>query len=217
VNESTASSHADWRALHGLLVFALIAGATFFPAFRVWPLIWFVPLAAYAVLVALLPPLRANFRPWRFGRVTRPAVLATMGIALVSCSALVAFHVFVHPDVRAYGTFLPVSTLGGVLAVGVLFSVFNALFEEIIFRGILFDAVESQWGAWGAVVATAFLFGYGHLRGYPPGLFGAVLAGVYGLGLGWLRLFTAGLGLSVIAHIAADATIFTIIARSGVL
>jgi hypothetical protein len=44
-----------------------------------------------------------------------------------------------------------------------------------------------------------------------------VLAGIYGLCLGWLRVFSGGLGLPVIAHIAADATIFTIIGRAGAL
>jgi len=203
--------------MHALALVALIGAATFVPAFRMWPLLWVVPLAAYAALVAVVPPLRATFRPWRFGRVSTPTVAATVIIAVGSCAVLVAFHSRTHPDVSAYGSFLPVSALGGVLAVGVLFSVFNALFEEVIFRGVLFDAVESQWGVWVAVVATAFLFGYGHMRGYPPGPLGAVLAGIYGLCIGWLRVFSAGIGLPVIAHIAADATIFTIVARSGVL
>jgi uncharacterized protein len=50
-----------------------------------------------------------------------------------------------------------------------------------------------------------------------PGLLGAVLAGIYGISLGWLRAFSGGIGLPLLAHIAADATIFTIIASSGVL
>jgi uncharacterized protein len=184
---------------------------------RLWPLLWVGPLAAYAALVAAVPPLRATYRPWRFGRASRFAVLGTLIISAVSCGTLVAFHVFAHPDLHAYTSFLPVSSLGGIIVAGVFFSIFNAFCEEVIFRGILFDAFESQWGVRGAVAATAFLFGYGHLHGYPPGLTGAVLAGVYGLALGWLRVFTGGLGLPVIAHIAADATIFTIIARFGVL
>lgn len=203
--------------MHALALVGLICAATFVPVFRMWPLLWVVPLAAYAALVVVVPPLRGTFRPWRFGRVSPSTALATAIIAVGSCAALVAFHLLRHPDISAYGSFLPVSSLGGILAVGVLFSVFNALFEEVIFRGVLFDAVESQWGVWVAVVVTAFLFGYGHMRGYPPGALGAVLAGIYGLCLGWLRVFSGGIGLGVIAHIAADATIFIIIARWGVL
>ncbi|MFZ2639779.1 MAG: CPBP family intramembrane glutamic endopeptidase [Verrucomicrobiia bacterium] len=112
---------------------------------------------------------------------------------------------------------MPVSTLGGLLAFGVLFSVFNALFEEVFFRGILFDAIESQWGVWIAVVVSAFLFGCGHMHGYPSGILGSALAGIYGLCLGWLRVFSGGIGFPVVAHIVADATILTIVARSTVV
>ncbi|MEZ0255859.1 MAG: lysostaphin resistance A-like protein [Chthoniobacter sp.] len=217
MNESQSESPTDWRPLHAVLLIALTAAATLVPVFRLWPLLWLVPLAGYAALVRIVPQLRATFRPWRFGRITTTGGVATAIIAVGSCSVLVTFHSLTHPDVSTFGRFLPVSTLGGVLAVGVLFSIFNALFEEIIFRGVLFDAIESQWGAGVAIAATAFLFGYGHMHGYPPVGLGAVLAGTYGVCLGWLRVFSSGLGLPVIAHIAADATIFTIVARAGVL
>jgi membrane protease YdiL (CAAX protease family) len=217
MNESQAISRTDWRPMHALVFVALMAAASFVPVFRIWPLLWLVPFAVYGALVATVPPLRSTFRPWRFGRVSTPAILATLIIAVGSCSVLVTFHVFAHPDVSAYRSFLPVSALGGVFVIGILFSIFNALIEEVIFRGILFDSIESQWGVWMAVIVTALLFGYGHMRGYPSGPLGAVLAGVYGLCIGWLRAFTGGIGLPVIAHIAADATIFIIIARSGVL
>jgi len=147
---------------------------------------------------------------------TRP-IAAAATIAVGSSVMLVGFQVLMQPDLRSFANVLPISALGGVLTTGVLFSIFNALFEEVIFRGILFDAIDSQWGASFAVIATSLLFGYGHMHGYPPGPLGAVLAGIYGLCLGWLRLFSGGLGLPVLAHIAADATIFTVVARSGVL
>ncbi|MCX6899911.1 MAG: CPBP family intramembrane metalloprotease [Verrucomicrobia bacterium] len=186
------------------------------PAFRNWPFLWIVPLLGYSALVAIVPPLRATFRPWSFGRVSTFTVAATFGVSVVSCAALVAFHSLAHPDVSGFGRFLAMPALG-VLAIGVLFSLFNGLFEELIFRGILFDAVESQWGIGAAIAVTALVFGYGHMHGYPPGALGAVLAGIYGVCLGWLRATSRGLGLPIIAHIAADATIFTIVARSGAL
>ncbi len=217
MNENQTVSQTDWRPMHAPAFVALMGAATFVPLFRIWPLLWLIPLMAYGALVAAVPPLRASFRPWRFGYISTPAVLSTLAIAVGSCSLLVTFHLLTQPDVSAFRGFLPVSSLGGVLAIGVLFSIFNALFEEVIFRGILFDAVESQWGIRVAVIATAFLFGYGHLRGYPPEPLGAVLAGIYGLCLGWLRCFTGGIGLAVLTHIMADATIFIIVARSNVL
>jgi membrane protease YdiL (CAAX protease family) len=192
-----------------------MAAAVFVPAFRIWPWLWLVPIAAYSALVVAVPPMRATFHPWRFGWVSLPSVVATLIIAAGAWAVLVAFQEIIHPDLSAYGSILPVAGLGGTVAVGVLFSVFNALLEEIVFRAILFDAIEPQWGARAAVIATAGLFGFGHMHGYPPGPLGAGLAGVFGLCLGWLRIFTGGIGLPVVAHIAADATIYTIVSRAN--
>lgn len=208
---------SGWRGLHGLALVALfwLAGAV--QAFRIWPVFMLAPVAAYAVLVVLLPPLRATSRPWRVGRVTWRAAAATLFLALGSSAVLLFFESHAHPDLRAYGDALPGSPAGSVLLFGGLFSIGNALFEEVIFRGILFDAAESQWSVWPAVGITSVLFGLAHLHGYPPGPTGALLAAIFGLCLGWLRVYTGALGWPVIAHIAADATIFKILADAGVI
>lgn len=215
MNGRQVSSRATAGPTHGLVFILLEGMVAFAPALQRWPLVWLVPLAAYAILVALVPALRSSFHPWRFGRISLTAVVATLVLAVGSCSVLAAFQSCRHPDLSGFRGLIPVSTLGGVLMAGALFSCLNALLEEIIFRGILFDALEPEWGGGVAVAMTAFLFGCGHLRGYPPGLPGAALAGFYGLCLGWLRLVTRGIGLPVVAHIAADATIFVILAEAG--
>ncbi len=207
----------DWRAAHGFLLVGLVAGTIYVPALRGWPQFWLAPLAAYLSLVRLVPPLWASFAGWRFGRVTGIALVAAVTIAAVSCGALLVFQAIAQPDLHAYAKLFPHDPWGGIWLWGVGFAVVNALIEEIVFRGILFDAVESQLGGWGAVLVTATLFGLGHLGGYPPGISGAILAGIYGLALGGLRLWTGGIGLTFAAHIVADATIFMIVVQSGVL
>jgi membrane protease YdiL (CAAX protease family) len=216
MTEAKPHDRAGWRGLHGVVIIASFWLANGVEGFRRWPLLMGVPLAAYAVLVGLVPPLRGTFRPWRFGRVTGPAVAATLVLAVGSSVVLLYFESRTHPDLRAFGAVLSNWVGGSVLLFGALFSVGNALLEEIIFRGILFDASESQWGQRFAIAVSATLFGLGHLHGYPPGTLGAVLAGIFGLCLGCLRVHTGGLGLPVIAHIAADATIFKIVVDSGV-
>jgi membrane protease YdiL (CAAX protease family) len=181
-------STADWKALHGIVFFALLTAATFMPVFRTWPLIWVAPLGGYFALVALLPPLRATFTGWAFGQVTRPALLATIGIAILSSTALFLFQRWAQPDLHAYAAALPKLPHGGLLVAGVVFAVLNALLEELIFRGVLFTAIESQINRPMTVIVTAAIFGWGHMHGYPPGPLGAVLAGIYGLALGWLLL-----------------------------
>lgn len=216
MTDAKPNDRRGWRGLHGLLIIAFTWLAIRVPALRLWPLFMLVPLAAYAALVGVVPPLRATFRPWRFGRVTRTALAATAIVALGSSAVLLIFESRTHPDLRAFGTVLAGSVAGNLLLFGILFSLGNALIEEVIFRGILFDAAESQWGVWPAVALTTLLFALGHLHGYPPGPLGAVLAGIFGLCLGWLRVYTGGLGLPVLAHIVADATIFKILCHAGV-
>lgn len=214
--ENASPTETDRRLMHGLLMIILLVVSSFFSVGRIWPLIWIIPLVAYAGLVATIPPLRRSFVLWPFGCASPFALGATIAIAVISCAALIAFHATMQPNVAFFRNFLPVSALGGLLSAGFLFSTFNALFEEVVFRGILFDAIESLNGKWIAALGSACLFGYGHMHGYPPGPLGAILAGVYGLCLGWLRIFSGGLGLPFIAHIAADATIFVILVQSGV-
>lgn len=210
-------SIADWKALHGFLFFALLVAATFVPLFRTWPLIWIAPLAGYFALVVLLRPLRTTFTGWSFGRVNSPAILATIVIAVLSSATLMLFQSWSQPDLHTYASALPKLPGGAILIAGIVFAILNAFLEELIFRGVLFTAIESQVNTTMTVIITAALFGYGHMHGYPPGPIGAVLAGIYGLMLGWLRVFTGGLGLPVLAHIVADATIFVIVVRAGLL
>jgi membrane protease YdiL (CAAX protease family) len=209
-------SSADWRPLHGIFFVALLSLTMQMPQFRIWPLLWVIPLLAYLAMVATIPPLRASFSRWRFGRITPFAVSAAVIIGLSTIATLVVFHRTVHPDVSGYRTMLPVKWFGGIVGTAILFPLLNAALEEIVFRGVLFDSIASQWGSSIAVIVTAVFFGYGHMKGFPPGPIGAVLAGVFGVAIGWLRVTTGGIGLPFLTHVAADTTIFILLMRSGV-
>lgn len=197
-------------------MFVLIVAVVWsIPAASSWPTLWVVPLAAYLLVVAAIPILRRSFRIWRFGKVTPKAAVAAVILAVLSSAVLVAFHYYLKPDLSRYAGRLPIEAMGGVVLAGFVFALVNAAFEEIFFRGILFGAIEPDWGNTAAILVTATVFGYGHMEGYPPGIVGGILAGVYGVALGVLRAYTGGIGLGLLAHVAADATIYTLVARSG--
>lgn len=217
MNETPTIQSKLWRGAHGLALLVLIIATEFVPVLQAWPWAWLASIAAYFLLVAVVPQLRANFRPWRFGRISTFSIVATLVIIVGSCAVLVVFHVFNRYALGFLPMLVPHRMLGSVFIAGVVVSVLNGLFEEVVFRGVFFDAIEAPCDVWSAVAITAAIFGYGHMHGYPSGPLGALLAGLYGLALGWLRVVTGGIGLPVIAHIAADATIFTIAARSGLL
>src|SRR3954465_4940931 len=119
MTEAKPNDCAGWRGLHGLLIICLVWLASGIPAFQLWPWFMLAPLTAYAVLVALVPPLRSTFRAWRFGRVSPPAVAATIILALGSATVLLLFESRTHPDLRGFGAVLPRSLAGSVLLLGV--------------------------------------------------------------------------------------------------
>jgi len=145
----------------------------------------------------------------------RLTTATTAVIAVISSSALILYHALIRPDVTSLGDRMHVAALGGVVFAGIMFPLLNAPLEELVFRGILFDAIESEWGWRVALAITVLLFGYGHMSGYPPGWLGAILAGLYGGVLGLLRVWVGGLALPILAHIAADATIYGILVHEG--
>jgi membrane protease YdiL (CAAX protease family) len=205
--------NADWRTVHGGLLALLFVPAALLPPLARWPLYLLVPVLVYAALVLVIPSLRRSVHWLKLGRWDRTATLAIVGIVLVSSAALVLYQALVRPDLAALADQLPAGSLGGLIAFGALFAVLNAVLEEVIFRGVLYDALEAQYGPATAIVVTGLAFGVAHFQGYPPGPVGAVLAAVYGLMLGLLRWRTGGLAAPTVAHVFADATIFLIVAQ----
>lgn len=192
-----------------------MACALSFPVLRRWPWVWLAPFIAYFVLAICVPRLRRSMGWLRAGRFSSASVAVTIVVMVLTVLALVLFHMTAKPDVSGYRAAIPFDALGGVVMAGVVFTIVNATLEELVFRGVLFDALQSQWGMWVTLAATALLFGLGHLRGYPSGVVGACLAALFGFAMGVLRLWTGGLALPIVAHMAADATIYGILAHSG--
>jgi len=209
------SKRLDSRLVHGVAFVFFTACSLVVPSLRQWPWVWLAPLVAYLLLVVCVPRLRRSLSWFRLGRPSAAAAATTVGVTALSASVLLVFHETAKPDVHFYRAHLPLDALGSVVLTGAVFSVVNATLEELVFRGVLFDAVRSQWGIRGTLIGTAMLFGLGHLHGYPPGPIGACLAILFGFAMGILRLWTGGLLSPIIAHIGADATIYSIVVHSG--
>ena len=216
MNAPAAPPNSDRAILHGALFFMLAWIAGFVPACSIWPLPLAIPLIGYLLIVIAIPGLRATAPAFQLGRCSATAAVITAAIMLISAASLIAFDAIMRPNVEEYRTFLPVPAVGGMLAAGILFSLLNPVLEEVIFRGILFDAVRSQVGPIATILITAALFGIAHMHGYPPGVIGATLAFLYAIAIGGLRMLTGGLALPILAHVVADATIYVLIARTGV-
>jgi membrane protease YdiL (CAAX protease family) len=176
-----------------------------------WPWYLLFPLLLYAGITILVPPLRRPAPLLRVGRLGGAPLACAAVLSITVAGFLVGYHKIVDPNVRDLADRLPVAMFGNVIGAGVFFSVVNAVLEELMFRGILWEIVAGEWNAPLALGVTAVLFGVGHYHGYPPGPLGAILAGMYGVALGLLRWTTGGLGLTVACHISADATIYSLL------
>jgi len=202
--------HSDWQAAHGALLLLSFLSLAIVPlGLWVWPFPLLIPLAVYGCVAAALGPLRQTIK-LPIGRTDGRLVAATAAVSVVSSTVLVLYQILATPSLEHLDRYLPLDLVRNMFLTAALFSLLNPVLEEIIFRGVFYQAILAQWSWPVAVLGSAVLFGLGHMDGYPPGVTGAVLAGIYGLALGTIRHYSKGLLLPVLAHVTADATIMGI-------
>ena len=180
-------------------------------ALRPWPLYLLAPLAAYALIVAVVPQLRRGVVWLRVGQLDAVVIGATALVIVATSAVLVLWFMLVRPDVGDLADQIPHVGPVELVLLGVGFSVLNALMEEAAFRGVIQEALTAEWGAAWAVSLQGVFFGVIHAQGFPRGIDGMVVASVYGVALGLLRLRSRGMAASCVAHICADATIFILL------
>lgn len=193
-----------------LLWIALVAAV---PLFRLWPLILLAPLLAYAAVVIAVAPLRRSVGWLRAGRLDRGTQRLMLVTVAVSAVALVAWVAWTKPDLGHHLALVPGVPVWVLPLAAIAFAALNAVLEEIIFRGVLMEALDSALGAGHRAIAVqAIAFAAGHyLSGFPNGTLGFVMVLVYGVLLGLIRRRAAGLLAPWLAHVAADLVIFSIL------
>ena len=203
----------DWQFFHGL-IYIFVLGVTFsFSQLTTWPLFWLVSLAVYFLICLPFKPLRKTYSKIELGELSKTNLILTSIISILSIVTLISFYFAFQPDMNIYKNALPIEQFGGVILMGIFFPIINAISEELVFRVIIFDSISAQAGKWVAALLTSILFGYIHMKGYPPGIIGAISAGIYGLSLAYLKIKSNGMLLPVCAHIIADITIYCIVIK----
>jgi membrane protease YdiL (CAAX protease family) len=201
------------QSVHALLLLILLSLPFFFDDLRWWPFYLLVPLAIYTAVVLAIPPLRRSVRWIRLGRIDLTVLALMLATIVIASVALVLWYVVnrYDPDIGNLGRQIPDWHLTYVVLVGVGFSVANALLEEVVFRGVLYDALADSYGVVATLCIQGLAFGVVHAHGFPHGVIGVVMASVYGIVLGLLRHRSGGLLAPFVAHVFADATIFGIL------
>lgn len=199
--ESAAAQVAGVAALY------LLANAT--PAARAWPLPNLVLLLVHGALVrgAALGP-----SPWVRGGLDRGSLAAIAGFSALAAAALVAWRYGAGADLERYRAFVPALPAALIFAGILPYAMFNAIFEELIWRGVFWRGVEQALGGGAAWALTSLSFGLAHWLGFPSGWPGVGLATVYGGMMGWIRRRSGGLLAPWLAHVVADVVIYGMVA-----
>ena len=203
------------RASYVFVLFLIVLAASLVPALHTWnPMV--VPATAFAVLACVRRDWFSAQRWLVRGRAS-PVTWLIFAVTIPSAAgALFSWATLAEPDLTIYADMIPGNGLGIVLAAAIVFSVFNAIAEEVVFRGVLWQALADTGLSTSAVlIIQAVAFGIMHLGGVPSGVAGVALATIYGLALGGIRHLSEGLLMPVVVHIFADLTIFLIVLKLG--
>lgn len=219
--------------LAGLLALAIIRGAVYavhiallallwlllvslVPLLQVWPLSIFVPLAAYGVVASIFPRLRHSVGWIHKGDIRWEIFKLMIVTVVVAILALLGWVILAKPDIEHYLSQVPPLPLWAYPFAGVGFAIFNAAMEEAIFRGIFLEALDSAIGTnyWSVCIQAIPFAALHYLAGFPNGVPGFFMVLVYGLMLGAIRRLSGGMLAPFVTHVAADITIFTILAFS---
>jgi membrane protease YdiL (CAAX protease family) len=148
--------------LWSLTLFSVIPGT------RRWPWVFLVPVLLYWALVQSFRPLRLTVGWLRMGHPTLPMWIAAATVAVGSAVSLLLWFKLVCPDVKSLAGLIPIWSPARLVLLGVGFALFNAAWEEMIWRGVVFDALERTRLSTGTVVLMqAVSFGVIHLHGFP--------------------------------------------------
>lgn len=194
------------------IVGGLCVYAGFARAWYLWPAYLLVPILAAIALgfaAGFGRDLLATLQRGRLGRAEWGLIAL---IAVIAATALIGWVVLLEPDLSRLSGLLPQWPLLGLVAAGAGFSIVNAMLEEIVWRGVLQNWLMSFMSPPAAVVVQAASFGAAHYNGFPSGFAGMGLAAIWGAMIGALAVRSGGLAAPVVAHIAADAVIFAVLA-----
>lgn len=172
----------------------------------------YYPYSYVVILTAMIPVVLMEgswsevlfFLPGLTARYFRHALVLALAASLVFVS-----YLHLRP-LKAAANPVPAGWPADVLVVlGLGFAVYVALFEETLFRSILFARAEAATGTASAIFLQAFFYGLMHYRsGVPNGWAGVGMMFALAVGLGWLVRLTRSIYLSMMVRFITVFVIF---------
>lgn len=206
----------EWDLLPCALVFLFMyQGDQWLPSwlFQLPTAPFLVPFLISLLICLPFPGLRAQFGWFRKGSPDQVTWLLVALTSLVSALSLILWALwtdYLGIASSMLSTFRQVP-VWFMLLLGIPgFALLNAFAEEVIYRGVLQEALGKRFGNNLPLVlcAQASAFAAAHfLAGFPNGKVGYLMTFLYALMLGYLRERSKGLLAPYVAHVMADLVI----------
>jgi membrane protease YdiL (CAAX protease family) len=201
------------RLFNPSLFFILLLITSYIPLPEgIWVINILIAVIALIGLIHIIPPLKKVAIRFPWGHFDRQIILYSILVIIISVIALIVWKSLAKPDIRALmDTALDIDPKY-ILPAIIIFPIFNAIAEELMFRWILWDGLtELVRSSATVIIIQSLIFGLSHYNGFPNGWLGVGMAAFYGLMLGYIRYRSKGLLPPIFTHIFADITIILIV------
>ena len=192
--------------LGGIVFFMMAVSGGYMKQFSATPLKAIAAAAGMATLAIAIYVGYARFVERRpasevslpgIGRELGTGLLIGAGLYTVCVLILMAFGIYKIEGLNPWTFVIP----------AVAMALSSGIFEELVFRGVLFRSVEDMFGSWIALAVSAIVFGMVHLLNPAGTLAGAIFISIEaGILLAAAYMLTRRLWLSIGFHISWNYT-----------
>jgi len=201
------------KTTHLCLLFFIMAIYHYLPLSLVnAPVIHFVTPILLSWIFLKLSRAKERIQTVRLGTIDLQSTVAVVGVGIAATAALIFWARATDNLGAGLGQIKQLSELPPWVVLGFVIPVFalsNAVVEEWIFRGIIYETVKKTFSNMAVVllIQSCFFAAVHYAAGFPNGIVGYAMVVIYGLALGYLKEKTNGLLAPVLSHIIADLTI----------
>jgi membrane protease YdiL (CAAX protease family) len=205
----------SWKLLHCALLVSLMGiSGILLPLLRLNYIIlpFLLPFLLATIIILPFKQTRAALSWIKIGTLDRIAMLLVGVTGILSTAALLLWAYWSGnlEHVKQFAQSLSHYPQWLIYIFGVpLFAILNAFAEEVVYRGVLQEALIHIFSnAYVVLILQASAFAAAHYAfGFPNGAVGYGMVFVWALMLGYLRVRTRGMLAPYIAHLIADLTI----------
>lgn len=164
-----------------------------------------IPVLLSGLLIALFPQIRATIGWWKKENIGLQLALQMVLAVVIGSIAMYIYLMLNTDNIDRFIGMLPEGSVLFIVGMGVAYAALNAMVEEFIVRGMIWNALEKVMTSQRLVIFTqAVLFGISHYWGLPGGLSGVVMVFLWSLYLGYVRNKTGGLVGVILLHFGAN-------------